>query len=224
MKMSKIMKKTAINEGILLEDGMDRAQLILAAKVVTDDLQDLAEKLAKMEAEGIMPLLDGIRTYFGPEFSDRLSSDSAKALRAALEAVKACKEQIGANISNMEQIVTGEGPGSDMATGAGLPPAEPEVPVEPEASADVGAMDDESDADLEDVFGSDAPVGRPAKESVEANVNMLRESENPDRVIMANLMIRMKSGTATKTAVFETAKAFGIDAEDVMAIVREQLK
>jgi cell division protein ZapA (FtsZ GTPase activity inhibitor) len=205
---------------ILKEDGMDRAQLILAAQAVLDDLQDMAEKIAKMEAEGIMPLLDGIRTAFGPEFADRLSDDSTEALRGALEAIKDTKERISLNVQNMEQIVTGEGPGNDMALGVGM-----EEPEAEEVIADEPVVDEvpaSSEEDLDDVFGSEAPLGRETKESVvDRNINMLRESVNPDRVIMSHVMTQMKSGVQGKVAVVETAEAFGVDAEDVLAIIRE---
>lgn len=240
MKLTSIMKKAAIRESLLPlkeSDGMDRAQLILAAKAVTEELQDVAEKLAKMEAEGIMPLLDGIRTSFGPEFADRLSNDSAAALRQALEAVKQCKETIGGNIDNMQQIVTGEGPGNDMGTGVGLPDQQaPDAVAAPEAPADDGqgapdasAAPEETpgagDEDIEDVFGDDAPVGRDTKESViDRNINMLRESSNPDRVIMTNVMALMKKGMNGKQAVLETARMFDIDAGDVVDVIREQTK
>lgn len=231
MKLTSIMKKAAIKESLLLEDGMDRAQLILAAKAVIDELQQMAEKVAKMEAEGIMPLLDGIRTAFGPEFAERLSGDAAEALRHAMDAIKASKEKIGANITNMEQIVTGEGPGNDMATGAGLDmepemdaePA-PEMTAEPEMGAEV-EPEEHSEEDLEDLFGDDAPVGRETKESAVAkNINMLRESTDPDRLVMASVMTLIKGGMPGQQAVMETATRFAIDASDVVDVIREQTK
>lgn len=215
---------------ILNENEMDRAQLILAAKAVVDDIQVMAEKMAKMEADGIMPLLDGIRMQFGPDFADRLNQDATAALRASLEAIKATKESIGKNITNMEQMVTGEGPGNDMATGAGLD--QPEAPQAPAAAVPDQVADIEGEVpseggeggdDIDDVFGSgDVPMGRDTKESVIArNINMLRESANPDRMIMAQVMQRLHRGQKAKVAVVETAKSFGIDAQDVVAIIKE---
>lgn len=239
MKLTKVMKKAALSEGALMEDGMDRAQLILAAKAVIDELQDIAEKIAKMEADGIMPLLDGIRVQFGPDFADRLSDDSAQALRQSLEAIKQSKDTIGKNIDNMQQIVTGEGPGNDMATGAGLDQempdatATPDEVVEPMVDDGDDLVDDEGEGeesassaeDIEDVFGGGAPVGRETKESVVArNINMLRESANPDRLLMTNVMTRMKAGVAGKQAVVETAQSFGVDVADVLYIVRHFTK
>lgn len=215
---------------VLKENEMDRAQLILAAKSVLDDLQDMAEKLAKMEADGVMPLLDGIRLQFGPEFAERFNNDATAALRNSLEGLKTTKDQISKNISNMEQMVTGEGPGNDMATGAGLPeePAAEEVPdqvADVEAQAPSEAEPQEPD-EIDDIFGSgDTPVGRNTKESVQhRNIKALRESANPDRLVMTQVLTKLRSGKSSRDAVMETARAFAIDVEDVLEIVREQTK
>lgn len=217
----------------LNENEMDRASLILAAKAVVDDLQDMAEKVAKMEAEGIMPLLDGIRTSFGPEFADRFSDVSTQALRSALESLKTAKEHIGSNIDSMEQIVTGEGPGNDMANNLGVP-QEPEVApenddqsaaeVEGDAAAEP-ADDAATEDDVEDVFGDEAPVGRAQKESaIKDPINMLRESKDPDTFLLTETFKRMKKGMKGLEAINETAAVFGVDAEDIIAIVKERQK
>lgn len=215
----------------LYENEMDRAEIILAAKAVMDDLQQMSEKLAKTEAEGIMPLLDSIRTLFGPQYADSLSQAAQTALRGALDAVQGAKEQIGINVGNMEQIVTGTGPGNDMATNVGLPqePAAPEADMgaapegdmAPEAGAEGG--EDVSDEEIDDLFGGDdAPVGRETKESVQArSINMLRESANPDRLLLQATFMRMKAGQSGMKAIQETAKQFGVDADDIIEIVRE---
>ena len=103
-----------------MENEMDQAEAVLAAKSVTDTLQDMAEKIAKLEANNIMPLLDTIRMNFGPEYSDQLSADATTALQAVLTALKAAKEQIGANIDKMQGVITGEAPANDMANNLSL--------------------------------------------------------------------------------------------------------
>lgn len=217
----------------LIENEMDRASLLLAAKAVVDDLQDMAEKVAKMEAEGVMPLLDGIRTNFGPEFADRFSDASTQALRNALESLKGAKEQISVNIDNMEQIVTGEGPGNDMANNLGVPSEAEVAPDNDDQSAaevegDTAAEpadDGATDADVDDVFSDEAPVGRAQKESVQRDpIAMLRESKDPDTFLLTETYKRMKRGMKGVDAINETASTFGVDAEDIIAIVQERKK
>lgn len=214
-----------MNKVKLNENEMDRASLILATKSVVDDLQDMAEKIAKMEAEGIMPLLDGIRDSFGPDFADRLSAESTEALRGALEALKGAKERISANTANMEQIVTGEGPGNDMATNLGVPDQE-EVAPEGEAG-ELPAEDEGGEVDIDDIFSDEPSLGREAKTSESAKVdpiNMLRESKDPDGMLLRETFKRMKAGKTGLIAMTETAAKFGVDVEDVIAIAKERTK
>jgi hypothetical protein len=108
--------KNILSESLvsLFENEMDRAELVLAAKAILDKLQKMAEDLAKIEADDVLPLLDGIRSQFGQQFADQLNDASTNGLRQALEAVKTSKDQIGSAINNMEGVVTGEGT-NDMA-------------------------------------------------------------------------------------------------------------
>jgi hypothetical protein len=224
-----------MSKKIILENEMDQAEAVLAAKAVTDTLQDMAEKIAKLEANNIMPLLDTIRMNFGPEFSQQLSADATAALQNVVAAIKGAKDQIGANIDKMQNVITGENSGNDMATNAGVPgeelptaPAAPAEPAAPEAGGEAPetpaapAAPAVSNGDLDDVF-SDAPTpDRAKKESIQArSINMLRESEDPDQILLAATVMRMKHGMKGIDAIQETAQQFGVDAEDIIALVRE---
>lgn len=129
-------KKMTLSESLvkLYEDEMDRAELVLAAKAILDKLQNMAEDLAKVEADDVLPLLDGIRTQFGPQFADQLNDAATDSLRQALNAVKTAKDQIGSSIQNMQGVVTGDG-SNDMATNAGT---DAEGPAD--MSGDMGDM------------------------------------------------------------------------------------
>lgn len=216
---------------IILENEMDQAEAVLAAKAVTDTLQDMAEKIAKLEANNIMPLLDTIRMNFGPQYSDQLSADATIALQAVLAALKTAKEQIGANIDKMQQVITGEGPGNDMATNAGVPgeemPTAPEAPVEPgsetPAAPAAPATPAVSDTDLDDVFADAPPADRAKKESLQLRAqNMLRESADPDALLL-NETMRLRAIHGTKIAIQEVANRFGVDAQDIVDIMRERV-
>jgi hypothetical protein len=111
MTKEKILSESLVS---LFEDEMDRAELVLAAKAILDKLQKMAEDLAKIEADDVLPLLDGIRSQFGQQFADQLNDASTNGLRQALEAVKTSKDQIGSAINNMQGVVTGQGT-NDMA-------------------------------------------------------------------------------------------------------------
>ena len=214
---------------ILKENEMDQAEIVLATKAVTDELQAMAEKLAKIEATSIMPLLDNIRLNFGPQYADQLSADATTSLQAVLDAVKHAKDQIGKNITNMQQIITGEGAGNDMASNVGVPDdaAEPEAAAPSDAApakpAKPAKPDLPSDSDIDDAF-SDSPVGRDTKESAFTRAtNMLREAADPDLVLLSET-VRLSKKIGAKAAVMEVAKRFSVDAEDIVAIIRERQK
>lgn len=213
---------------ILKENEMEQAEIVLAAKAVTDELQAMAEKLAKIEATSIMPLLDNIRLNFGPQYADQLSADATTSLQAVLDAVKHAKDQIGKNITNMQQIVTGEGAGNDMASNVGVPDEAPvadaeATPAAPAKPAKPDTPDTPSDGDIDDVF-ADSPVGREAKESAFTRAtNMLREAADPDQILLSET-VRLSKKLGAKAAVMEVAKRFSVDASDIVAIIKERSK
>jgi hypothetical protein len=196
----------------------------------------MAEKIAKLEANNIMPLLDTIRLNFGPEYSDQLSADATTSLQAVLSALKSAKEQIGANIDKMQGVITGEAPSNDMANNVGVPgeadlaspqapnpetpdavaPQAPEAPAAPET----GGV---SDGDINDVFSDAPPAGRAKKESLQVRAqNILRESADPDAILLSETL-RLRKAMGTRQAIEEVAERFGVDAEDIVAIIRERI-
>jgi hypothetical protein len=241
-------KKITLSESLisLMEDEMDRAELVLAAKAILDKLQNMAEDLAKVEADDVLPLLDGIRSQFGPQFADQLNSAATESLRSALEAVKTAKDQIGQSIQNMQGVVTGEG-SNDMATNTGTDAEMQPEPAQPPGSAGVEGVPaeggDQEGADdlaneIDDLLGGEeenvdqGPEGRTKKESVYpsgAIVNeaqrFLSEQDNPEEFLAKATLSFVR---AKKVSIAESARRhaeyFGIDIEDVVAAVREYVE
>lgn len=244
-------KKMTLSESLvkLYEDEMDRAELVLAAKAILDKLQNMAEDLAKVEADDVLPLLDGIRTQFGPQFADQLNNAATESLRNALEAVKTSKDQIGQSIQNMQGVVTGDG-SNDMATNAGTE-SEGQVDMGADAGTDDQSQNaptqgstggDQSDAgtdqmadEIDSLLGGEeentdqGPEGRTKKESFlntgailsEQAIELL-ESENPDEVLAkATFKLVRESKVTITTAATQIAESYGVDLEDVTVAVRD---
>jgi hypothetical protein len=238
-------KKITLSESLvsLMEDEMDRAELVLAAKAILDKLQNMAEDIAKIEADDVLPLLDGIRSQFGPQFAEQLNNAATDSLRQALEAVKTSKDQIGQAIQNMQGIVTGTG-SNDMATNTGTD-AEmaPEAPVAPTADAGVGEVPaeggdqgaDDLAGEIDSLLGGEeenadqGPEGRTKKESAEFSGFVLSEqalelieSENPDEVLAkATMKLVRESKLSAAVAAKQVAEAYGVDVEDVGIAMRD---
>jgi hypothetical protein len=166
----------------LLEQDLDQAELALAAKDMVVQLQDIAEDLAKMQVENLMPLVDRIKEEYGPEAGEQFNGSVEAALGSALEGIKGTHEQV----QNAVLVLTGDK--SAMSTDMGTD----------DMSMDMGDtdMDDGLGGDDEiSLDGADAAAGPEnislgravKKESVEkakrALKTALREGKYNDKVL-----------------------------------------
>jgi hypothetical protein len=247
-------KKIILSESLvsLFEDEMDRAELVLAAKAILDKLQKMAEELAKVEADDVLPLLDGIRSQFGPQFADQLNDAATNGLRQALEAVKTSKEEIGNAINNMQGVVTGEGT-NDMAqsdnTGAATPapvdgsqPAAGDIAPQGDATGTDSGNGSTADADLasglSDLLGGEennadqGPEGRTKKESVYPTgavlseaARELMEQANPEEYLAKTTLAFSKAKKiSTMESATKIAAYYGIDVDDIVGALREYVE
>jgi len=76
----------------LFEQDLEQAELVLAAKDMGDRLQKMAEDLASMQVEDLMPLVAAMKEQMGPEKAGAFESSADAALSGALESVKSAKE------------------------------------------------------------------------------------------------------------------------------------
>jgi len=98
----------------LIENELEKAELVIAIKGITDKLQDMAEDLAKVEADDIMPMGDSLKAAFGPQIADQFSNVATTKVRELVTAVSGAKDAIGNEISRLEKSVNGEST-NDMA-------------------------------------------------------------------------------------------------------------
>lgn len=151
----------------LLENDLAQAEIILAAKDIMTKLQDMAEDLAKLHAQELFPLVDEMKTAFGPQPAETFEALAQTALQDALNMVRKAKESINTGILQVE----GKLPMNDMAIGNPAEPVMPEIGMDAEA----GAPEDTMLGDLSDEFGGAEaaagaegdPMGRLKKESIE---------------------------------------------------------
>lgn len=146
----------------LLENDLEQAKLILAAKDVCDKLQKIAEHLAELGAEEIMPLSDAMKGAFGPNAAATFEHAANSNIQKALETVRSAKDSINSAILQVEGKIA---PQNDMNA------EEPSGDI----SSDMSLGNDEpQDANVQgDPFGGapansgpeDEPLGRARKES-----------------------------------------------------------
>lgn len=175
---------------------IDRASAILAARSATDELQGMAEKAAKIEADTIMPILDSIRINFTPELAESFSTKASEALNTVLEALKEAKMVIGAEIDKMEAVMEGKPMPTDM---------DDDIDTDT-GTDDVADAETEIDSeDLDDIF-ADAPSERDMKESVQ---------------MVKHVSSILKEGKDTTTAIAETSTKFKVKPARVLEALVE---
>ena len=116
------------------QQDLAQAETLLAAKDLSDQLQQTAEKVAKMGVEDLMPLVDVMRDQFGPEAAQGFNDTVKAALEGLLDNVTTTKEQVDGSIDTLQ--------------GGGIP-SQPsnELPAGPEVTGADEFGDEESEDD-----------------------------------------------------------------------------
>jgi len=132
-------------------EDLAQAELILVAKNMVEKLQGMAEDVAKMATDDLMPLAEKLKVSFGQDMGNQFNDAADAALQTLLTAIKSGKDEL----SNAVGILTGEAPaGGDMG---GMPGEEPGMePVPGEEGDQFGATDAAAGAE-------ELPTGRELK-------------------------------------------------------------
>ena len=134
------------NKQVLVQESeMAKSEAILAAKSIVDDVQDMLEKISKMQNEQLPALLDTIR--------DQISMEKAEAFKGAisplLQQLSQTLQQGRETADTAARALAGEGAGEDMGMGG--------MGAEPGMGADLGGMGSDLGGDLGGGMG--APEG-----------------------------------------------------------------
>lgn len=212
------MKKTI---AFLIESELEKAEVILAARTLSDALQKMTETASKMEAEDLMPLIDPIREHYGPEASATFNDAVTEKLRHLVEVLSETKTAISDEIARLQ----GEDIASDDLTRIGDDEPEDELDMEidiPEVDVDMdaGSEDVEADSDEEvsdlDLGLDDLDIGRSAagrikKESVEI--------KNADRKLIREYVEMIREGKSALVASRAITDRYGISHSTLVSIV-----
>ena len=168
---SQASKKSAFTR--LMESELQQAEIILAAQSISDRLQKMAEDLAQMVSEDVLPISDQMKSVFGTDYAEKWAQITKEALESAFETVSGTKDSVSDATRILEKKLEGE---TSSANDMG--------------NLDVGGDDlGGDDLDLgdegDDLLGGadaasgpdDEPLGRAKKESREYLKKKLNESE-----------------------------------------------
>ena len=91
-------------------DDLAQAELILVAQNMVDDLQKMAEDVAQMQTDELMPLEEKMKITFGQEQGSAFGQSADETLGTLLNAVKAAKEALSSAVG----VLRGEAPAGPM--------------------------------------------------------------------------------------------------------------
>jgi|TARA_B110000908_G_scaffold76823_1_gene92454 hypothetical protein len=181
---------TAMKQNTIMENDLDSAEVLLAAKQMADDLQKMAENLASMQVEELMSITNAMKEEVGMAEADAFNVSAEAAISSALEAVKAANAQV----ADAVLVAQGQAPETDM--GMDMEPA-----MEPELGMDEPAMDMDEPA-MDDFEGADAASaetdedGREMKE--DAYLSALRLVKEAQANGMVNKQVLKQAFAALK--------------------------
>jgi len=135
---------TVMARNTLMENDLDSAEVLLAAKQMADDLQKMAENLASMQVEELMSITNAMKEEVGIAEADAFTASAEAAISSALDAVKAANAQV----NDAVLVAQGQAPATDMMEPEMGMDAEvaPEMDMDAEVAPDMG-MDDFEGAD-----------------------------------------------------------------------------
>ena len=133
----KTLSESVARLQLLLEQDLEQAEVALAAKSMAEDVKDMAEKIAKMQVETLMALVDTMKTTHGTQEAQQFNDTVEATLQTLLDTLKQSHDAL----SNAAAMVAGEegvapmdstapAPGGDMGM-AGDESTAPEMGGEP---------------------------------------------------------------------------------------------
>ena len=75
---------TAMKQNTIMENDLDSAEVLLAAKQMADDLQKMAENLASMQVEELMSITNAMKEEVGVAEADAFTASAEAAISSAL--------------------------------------------------------------------------------------------------------------------------------------------
>lgn len=190
-------KRAKMKESIVMEQDLEQAEVLLAAKEMVDKLQKMVEDVAAMQVQELMPITDAMKNQLGFEVAEQFNSAADSALGALLDQLKSAKDALdNATLQASGQPTNGPAP-TDMS--------------------DMGDIDDDL-AGLEDdgfdgddaAAGADNTMGRELK-AESAMDRMEKRALAEQRVLLA------------KKRVVEAARAKGFS-ESAIAKLMAKIK
>ena len=149
----------------LLETEVSQAEVMMAAKGFSGELQEMVEKIGRLQNEDLPPVTDQMRETYGMESASAFQTQIYGALQSVMDALYTAKGQVDDAVGNM--AATGQvGAATDMDKDVGMDDMGDDIGMDGDVEMGDDADLDNIGAELgepEDDFGSEEALGRSKK-------------------------------------------------------------
>lgn len=114
-EMQESMFDNIIDEMLAEEVDVEQAEVVMAARALSDDIQDMIARLGKMANEDLPAIADQMRAEMGADVAAGFNEQMNSTLSAHLDATKATKDAMETAIAGITGDAPLGAPGGDMA-------------------------------------------------------------------------------------------------------------
>ena len=114
-EMQESMFDSIIDEMLAEEVDVEQAEVVMAARALSDDIQDMIARLGKMANEDLPAIADQMRAEMGADVAAGFNEQMNSTLSAHLDATKATKDAMETAIAGITGDAPLGAPGGDMA-------------------------------------------------------------------------------------------------------------
>lgn len=141
----------------LTEGEVEQARVTMAARDMVDTIQDLVEKIGKMQNEQLPALVSAMKDEVGMDQANQFNQTAGDSLRAVMDAITASRDAM----DNASRGVYGAQPMDTGASDDAMTPDEMSAMPGDEQTSAMPTFDPESDLDAADsAVGGTAELGR----------------------------------------------------------------
>jgi len=138
-KATNIVEEKMIEIKKLLEQEVEKAEIVIAAKSIVDELQNMIEDLGKLQNDELGAIVDQMSYQYGGDAAANFNTAVASQLETLLGSIKSAKEAV----NNEVLVLTGEAPAqSDMSA----------------TDSDLGDMGSDIEDPVDDLPADDLPA------------------------------------------------------------------
>ena len=133
----------------LLEGDAAEAEITMAARGIVDELQDVVEKLGKIQNDQLGPLADEMAYTHGPEQAEQFKASVDQAIAGLLDSARSTKD----SVNSAALVLSGEAPASDMEPATTEIGGDMEDDMKDDIEADLSGGDEASSGEVDEPLG-----------------------------------------------------------------------